>query len=125
MLREVLRQLAEMRNPCVPQVTENEENMKATIEHAVRTTVREELRPLLGADPSDRAAWANALKDGINRAKTGAPTAGWLFKEGGRKSGLSFIGWKRRWFVLPPPGNPDNIELKYYESPSSAASSAT
>jgi len=72
---------------------------------------------------SDRAAWANALKDGINRAKTGAPTAGWLFKEGGRKSGLSFIGWKRRWFVLPPPGNPDNIELKYYESPSSAASS--
>ena len=64
---------------------------------------------------SDRAAWANALKDGINRAKTGAPTAGWLFKEGGRKSGLSFIGWKRRWFVLPPPGNPDNIVLKYYE----------
>jgi len=71
----------------------------------------------------ERAAWANALKDGINRAKTGAPTAGWLYKEGGRKSGLSFIGWKRRWFVLPPPGRNDQFELKYYESPTSAAAS--
>jgi len=70
----------------------------------------------------ERAAWANAIKDGISRAKTGAPTAGWLFKEGGRKSGLSFIGWKRRWFVLPAPGRVDaGMELKYYESPSSSS----
>mmetsp|Transcript_31792 Transcript_31792/g.66569 ORF Transcript_31792/g.66569 Transcript_31792/m.66569 type:complete len:1417 (+) Transcript_31792:14-4264(+) len=72
----------------------------------------------------DRAAWANALKEGIGRAKTGAPTAGWLFKEGGRKSGLSFIGWKRRWFVLPAPGRTDQIELKYYDSPTATASNS-
>ena len=33
-------------------------------------------------------------------------------------------GWKRRWFVLPPPGRSDTMELKYYESPSSAAAAS-
>ena len=47
---------------------------------------------------------------------------GRLFKEGGRKSGLSFIGWKRRWFVLPAPGRVDaGMVLKYFESPSSSS----
>jgi len=66
---------------------------------------------------ADRAAWANAMKDAINRAKTGAPTAGWLFKEGGRKSGLSMSGWKRRWFELPKGRIGPDSELKYYDSP--------
>jgi len=67
---------------------------------------------------ADRAAWANAMKDAIMRAKTGAPTAGWLFKEGGRKSGLSMSGWKRRWFELPKGRIGPDSELKYYDSPS-------
>ena len=56
---------------------------------------------------SDRAAWANALKDGINRAKTGAPTAGWLYKEG------VLSGFKRRWFEL----HDFPLRLEYYLSP--------
>ena len=68
---------------------------------------------------ADRNAWANAMKDAIQRAKTGAPTCGWLFKEGGRKSGLSMSGWKRRWFELPKGKIGPDSELKYYESPSS------
>lgn len=64
---------------------------------------------------ADRAAWANALNAAMERAAAGAPSAGWLFKEGGRKSGLSISGWKRRWFVLPQ----GSSELLYYESPNS------
>lgn len=71
---------------------------------------------------SDRAAWANAIKDAISRAKTGAPTSGWLHKEGGRKSGMSFVGWKRRWFVLPPPRKADAVELKYFDTPAATTS---
>jgi len=58
------------------------------------------------------------MKDAIMRAKTGAPTAGWLSKEGGRKSGLSMSGWKKRWFELPKGRIGPDSELKYYDSPS-------
>jgi len=67
----------------------------------------------------DRAQWANLLMDAINRAKSGAPTAGWMYKEGGRKSGISLAGWKKRWFVLTPPSKTAAGELKYYEGPNS------
>jgi len=66
---------------------------------------------------ADRAAWTNALTVATERAAAGAPSAGWLFKEGGRKSGLAISGWKRRWFVLPQ----GSSELFYYESPTSQA----
>ena len=46
-----------------------------------------------------------------------APSAGRLYKEGGRKGSFAMGGWKRRWFVLPQGG----AELKYYESPTSSA----
>jgi len=65
----------------------------------------------------DRAAWAAALRTAITRAQSGAPNAGWLFKEGGRKTRLAMVGWKRRWFVL---GQGDSL-LNYYESPTSSA----
>ena len=68
---------------------------------------------------ADRTAWATAMKDAINRAKTGAPTCGWLYKEGGRKSGLSIGGWKRRWFALPKGKITAESELKYFDSPQS------
>jgi len=68
---------------------------------------------------ADRAAWATAMKDAIMRAKTGAPTCGWLYKEGGRKSGLSMSGWKRRWFALPKGKLTPGSELKYFDSPTS------
>jgi truncated hemoglobin YjbI len=64
---------------------------------------------------ADRAAWAQALRDAIQRAKVSAPSAGWLCKEGGRRTGLSLSSWKRRWFVL----NQGSSELRYFESPSS------
>ncbi len=66
---------------------------------------------------ADRAAWATAMKDAITRAKSGAPTCGWLYKEGGRKSGLSIGGWKRRWFVMPKGKITADSELRYYDSP--------
>jgi len=71
---------------------------------------------------ADRAAWAQAMKDAIERAKSGAPTCGWLYKEGGRKSGLAIGGWKKRWFVMPKLNQgrvTADSELKYFESPSS------
>jgi hypothetical protein len=71
---------------------------------------------------SDRAAWANVIKESIGRAKTGAPTKGWLWKEGGRRSGVSFAGWKRRWFVLPQPGATGEQSICYFDTPTSSAS---
>ena len=65
---------------------------------------------------ADRAAWATALRDAIQRAKAGAPSAGWLFKEGGRKNALALAGWKRRWFTLAQ----GSTELYYYETPTSS-----
>eukprot|EP00322_Chrysochromulina_rotalis_P026702 CAMPEP_0115887378 /NCGR_PEP_ID=MMETSP0287-20121206/31730_1 /TAXON_ID=412157 /ORGANISM="Chrysochromulina rotalis, Strain UIO044" /LENGTH=1428 /DNA_ID=CAMNT_0003343967 /DNA_START=24 /DNA_END=4312 /DNA_ORIENTATION=+ len=68
---------------------------------------------------ADRTAWATSMKEAISRAQSGAPTCGWLHKEGGRKSGLSIGGWKRRWFTLPK-GRLDSMsELKYFDSPTS------
>lgn len=63
---------------------------------------------------ADRAAWANALMDAISRVQSGAPTAGWLHKEGGRKSGLSLRGWQKRWFTLAPAADGGG-ELHYFE----------
>ena len=46
--------------------------------------------------------------------------AGWLFKEGGRKTGIALAGWKKRWFVLVPPGKEGGAaQLRYFESPQS------
>jgi len=71
---------------------------------------------------AERAAWANALKEAIGRAKVGAPTAGWLFKEGGRMSGFSLSGWKKRWFVMTPETADSPAALKYFENPASKKS---
>ena len=35
-------------------------------------------------------------------AQAGAPSAGWLFKEGGRKRALALAGWRRRWWLSSP-----------------------
>jgi hypothetical protein len=66
---------------------------------------------------ADRANWERALKGALERARAVAPAAGWLYKEGGRRSGLTLSGWKRRWCVLPQGGT----ELLYFEAPTSQA----
>lgn len=70
---------------------------------------------------SDRASWMEAMSDAIERALSGAPTCGWLWKEGGRKSGLSLGGWKRRWFTLPRGRVGQDSELRYFDSPQAAS----
>ena len=68
----------------------------------------------------DRSHWVNALIDAIKRTQNDTPTAGWLFKEGGRKTGIALAGWKKRWFVLVPPGKEGGAaQLRYFESPQS------
>ena len=68
----------------------------------------------------DRSNWVNALIDAIKRTQNDTPTAGWLFKEGGRKTGIALAGWKKRWFVLSPPSKDSpSPQLKYLESPQS------
>ena len=68
----------------------------------------------------DRSNWVNALIDAVKRSQNDTPTAGWLFKEGGRKTGIALAGWKKRWFVLTPP-SPElpAPQLKYFETPQS------
>ena len=65
---------------------------------------------------ANRAEWVTALKAAIERAKADAPSAGWLYKEGGRKTGFSLSGWKRRWFVLAQ----GSKQLKYCDAPTSS-----
>ena len=60
------------------------------------------------------------MQGAIGKTESNEPTVGWLYKEGGRKTGLSLGGWKRRWFVLDAAR--DGGQLRYYESPSSSPS---
>ena len=47
------------------------------------------------------------------------PTAGWLLKKGGRKTGRFLTPWKKRWFIFTPATK----ELRYLEAPSAAKAS--
>jgi len=42
------------------------------------------------------------LQASIKTLNSGMPTSGWLSKQPGRRTGPSWTGWKRRWFVLTP-----------------------
>ena len=66
----------------------------------------------------DRTEWMKALTLAIKRVNIGAPTSGWLMKQGGRKTGRGAGGWKKRWFVLTPAA--ESGDFKYHESPQSA-----
>ena len=66
----------------------------------------------------ERARWVAAVMNSlaaVNDAEQPAltPIAGWLMKQGGRRSGRK-RGWKKRWFVLPP----DGTRVSYYTSAS-------
>lgn len=75
---------------------------------------------------AERVQWCNAFQaeteEAERRARPGyfdaasVPTAGWLLKKGGRKTGLSLFGWKKRWFIFTPATK----ELRYLEAPRSA-----
>mmetsp|Transcript_29462 Transcript_29462/g.48834 ORF Transcript_29462/g.48834 Transcript_29462/m.48834 type:complete len:1439 (-) Transcript_29462:104-4420(-) len=75
-----------------------------------------------GSTSAERAAWATALKDAINRAKVGAPTAGWLYKDAGV---FSLSGWKKRWFVISPDSTNSPAQLKFFESPQAKKAKGT
>ena len=49
------------------------------------------------------------------------PTAGWLLKKGGRKTGRFLTPWKKRWFIFTPATK----ELRYLEAPSAAKAKGT
>ena len=49
------------------------------------------------------------------------PTAGWLLKKGGRKTGRYLTRWKKRWFVFDPRAK----ELRYLEGPASNKAKGT
>ena len=71
---------------------------------------------------ADRTAWLKALNAQLKRMKAGAPTSGWLMKQGGRQmskmvSKLASMSWKRRWFVLTQPTEGRPATFAYYDGP--------
>ena len=64
---------------------------------------------------ADRSRWVKALSATLKRLKDGAPTAGWLNKQAGRRAGPKWTPWKRRWFVLTPPAAGVDATFKYWE----------
>jgi len=75
---------------------------------------------------ADRSAWVKALNAVIKDMNGAAPVAGWLTKQGGRRSGrVAFSRWKRRWFVLSFPHDGREGTFRFYEGvPSDPAMSA-
>ena len=75
--------------------------------------------------PATLAALEARLRAAEQRAAPGfmraedMPTAGWLLKKGGRKTGRYLTRWKKRWFVL----HPDTFA--YYEKAADAEAEAS
>jgi len=74
------------------------------------------------ATSADRSAWIKALNAQFKRMRAGAPTSGWLMKQGGRQMGkglskLAAMSWKRRWFVLTQPSEGRPATFAYYDGP--------
>ena len=72
------------------------------------------------ATSSDRAAWTKAINATLKRLRAGAPTSGWLLKQGGRgvagvKGKMQAMAWKRRWFILTQPSEGRPATFAYYE----------